>query len=68
MFNIIGRRKWYFLFSTLIILPGTIALLLPGWGLRLGIDFSGGSLLEIRTERDVAPERVMDAIEATKKE
>ncbi len=60
MFNIIGRRKWYFLFSTLIILPGTLALLV--WGLRLGIDFTGGSLLELRTEREVAPADLREAL------
>jgi preprotein translocase subunit SecF len=53
MFNIIGRRNWYFLFSALIIIPGTLALVL--WGLRLGIDFTGGSLLEVRLSSDVPP-------------
>lgn len=63
MFNVIGHRKWYFIFSTLIIMPGTLALLLPGWGLRLGIDFTGGSLLEIRTEREVAPGVIREVVE-----
>jgi preprotein translocase subunit SecF len=46
VFNIIGRRHFYFVLSALILVPGTIALLI--WGLRLGIDFTGGSLLEVR--------------------
>lgn len=45
MIDIVGKKKWFFLFSVLLITPGIIALLL--WGLRLGIDFTGGSLLEI---------------------
>jgi preprotein translocase subunit SecF len=53
VFNIIGRRNFYFLFSALVIVPGTIALLV--WGLRLGIDFAGGSLLEVRLTNDVPP-------------
>ena len=60
MFNIIGRRYWYFAFSTLIIVPGTLALLL--WGLRLGIDFTGGSLLELSFPRAVETQALRDAV------
>lgn len=41
MFNIIGKKNWYFLISLLVIIPGLISLSL--WGLRLSIDFTGGS-------------------------
>ena len=44
--DIIGKKKWYFLISLLVILPGVISLVL--FGLRLSIDFTGGSLLEFR--------------------
>ena len=60
MFNIIGRRSWYFAFSTLIILPGTLALAL--WGLRLGIDFTGGSLLEVSFSSPVETQALRDAV------
>jgi len=52
MFNIVQRRKWFFLFSGIIIVAGLIA---QGISIatypehspfRLGIDFVGGSLLE----------------------
>jgi preprotein translocase subunit SecF len=46
MIDIVGKRYWFFGLSLLVIVPGMIALLL--WGLPLGIDFSGGSLLELR--------------------
>jgi preprotein translocase subunit SecF len=39
--NIIGKRKWWYTISLLLILPGLISLSI--WGLRLGIDFKGGS-------------------------
>ena len=48
MWNIVGRRYWYFAFSLLVIVPGLIALLFGG--LPLAIDFTGGSLLKIRFE------------------
>lgn len=41
MFNIVGKRNWYFAFSLAIILPGALSLFL--WGLKLSIDFTGGS-------------------------
>jgi preprotein translocase subunit SecF len=54
MLDIVGKRYWYFLISLIIILPGILALAL--WGLPLAIDFTGGSLLEIRFENDNPPE------------
>lgn len=45
MVNIIGKRKlWYTLSSTLIIAS---MILIFMWGLKLGIDFTGGALLEV---------------------
>lgn len=44
--NIVGRRYWFFALSALVIVPGLIALAL--WGLPRAIDFTGGSLLELR--------------------
>jgi len=44
--NIIKNRYIYFGISLLVIIPGIIALII--WQLPLGIDFTGGSLLEIR--------------------
>jgi preprotein translocase subunit SecF len=47
MINIVGRRYLYFLISALVIVPGLLGLIV--WGPPpAGIDFTGGSLLEIR--------------------
>jgi preprotein translocase subunit SecF len=43
--NIVGKRKIWFIISILLILPGTIALIL--WGLKPGIDFTGGQEMEV---------------------
>jgi preprotein translocase subunit SecF len=45
MLNIIGKKNWYFAFSLLIIIPGIISLAL--WGLKLSIDFTGGSRMAL---------------------
>lgn len=43
--NIIGKRKIWYLISLILILPGIVGIIL--WRLPLGIDFRGGTLLEI---------------------
>lgn len=44
--NIIKYRNWFFVLSVLVITPGVIAFFT--WGLKLGIDFQGGTLWEIK--------------------
>lgn len=52
MFDFIKHRRYYFLISALVIVPGIIAMLYSivtiGSPVRLGIDFVGGSLFEIQ--------------------
>ncbi|MFQ6122773.1 MAG: protein translocase subunit SecF, partial [Dehalococcoidales bacterium] len=43
MFDIIGKRFRFFLISGIVILIGVISLLT--FGLKLGIEFSSGSML-----------------------
>lgn len=49
MFDIVGKRYWYFGLSALVVIPGLIALLL--FGLPLAIDFTGGSLLQLELDQ-----------------
>jgi len=51
--NLIKYRYWYFAISLLVIIPGVFALLV--WGLPLGIDFTGGSLLEVQFKSGTPP-------------
>ena len=71
MYDIVGKRGWYFLFSALIILPGLLSLLAPpgGWvvggsGLRPGIDFTSGSVLDITFDRTVNQTQVQERMAA----
>ncbi|KKQ18083.1 MAG: Protein translocase subunit SecF [Berkelbacteria bacterium GW2011_GWB1_38_5] len=48
--NIIGRRKIWYLISLVLIVPGVVGLFL--WGLPLGIDFKGGTLLDVQYKTD----------------
>jgi len=62
MTDIVGKRYLYFLFSALIIIPGLIAMGISvsrfGTPLRLGIDFTGGALMELSFEQPVQPAEV----------
>jgi len=49
--NIVGNRKWFFLASVLIVIPGFVFLLLGG--LKLGIDFTGGTIWELQFKQPV---------------
>ncbi|MAF40077.1 MAG: protein translocase subunit SecF [Chloroflexi bacterium] len=61
MLDIVGKRGWYFLISALVIIPGLISMIIaPGWitgdsGLKAGIDFSSGSVMNV-TFRQVVEE------------
>ena len=45
LFHFVERKWWYFLFSALLIVPGVFFLAIGG--LRPGIEFKGGTLLEL---------------------
>ncbi len=51
-FNFIGKRKIWFIISCAIIAVGIVGFIIQG-GFNLGIDFLGGSLIEVEFERDV---------------
>lgn len=64
-FDFIGRRRWAYLLSILFILTGLGSMVAKG-GLRYGIDFSGGTLIQVRFEKPVAVEKIRTALEDIK--
>jgi preprotein translocase SecF subunit len=53
VFDIIGKRNWFFLFSGLIVVPGFIFILLTPLtngkeGLQFSVDYTGGTVWEIQ--------------------
>lgn len=55
-FHFIKLRKIWYTISILVIIPGLISLF--SQGLNLGIDFSGGSLLDLKFKQPTAVEQV----------
>ena len=51
MFDIVGKRFWFFLIAGLVILVCIISLVT--FRLKLGIEFSKGSMLTVSFEKEV---------------
>lgn len=66
MLKIVEKRNWFFLISILVILPGLLSLFI--WGLNLGVDFTGGSLLEVKFDKAVVKEEIIDIAKRAKVE
>ena len=60
MFNIVQKRRWFFLLSALVIVPGLAIMvystLSTGAPFRLSIDFLGGSIYELKFDESGATE------------
>ena len=69
MQDIVGKRGWYFLFSALIIVPGLVSLIMsPGWitldsGLKAGIDFSSGSVMNVSFRQPVGEDDIRERLD-----
>jgi len=64
MINIIGKRKIYYTISIIFIVASVVALLL--WGLEFGIDFKGGSILEVSYPNNNRPgtEKIAESLKS----
>lgn len=49
--DIIGKKYWFFIISLIVIIPGIASLFL--WGLRLSIDFTGGSRMTYEVQSSI---------------
>jgi preprotein translocase SecF subunit len=70
VFDIIGKRRWFFAISLILTIPGLIFILLGPItngraGLQFAIDFTGGTVWAIRFEDDaVTAQQVQDVFTA----
>lgn len=56
----VKNRKYFYLLSLIIIIPGVVSLIF--WGLRLGIDFSGGAMAEISWAKDAKSSDIREEV------
>ena len=70
MFDVIGKRRWFYLLSALITIPGLVFILATpltagATGLKFSIDYTGGTLWEIRfKDPAVTPAQVRTVLAA----
>ena len=64
MIDVVGKKKWYFIFSALLLTCGMTAL--ATWGLNLGVDFTGGTLLELSFKKEIDKNKLEAVIEKQK--
>lgn len=57
---IINHRKIFYVISAVLFFAGIFMFF--GWGLKLGVDFTGGSLLEVRFDREVSRDEINQRI------
>lgn len=61
-FNFMTKRRGAYVVSAVFILVGIVSMVMHG-GLRLGIDFAGGRLIEVRTSEQITVEEARAAVE-----
>jgi preprotein translocase subunit SecF len=59
--DFVGKRRYFFLASLIIIAAGILSMLIPG-GFRIGIEFTGGSALTVTFDGVVAQEKVRSVV------
>jgi preprotein translocase subunit SecF len=59
--DIVGKRYWWFALSLLFILPGLFSI--ATHGLKLGIDFTGGTIWELQMSKPVEPAQVVNVLQ-----
>jgi preprotein translocase subunit SecF len=59
--NFLGHRRAAFILSGVLILAGIISLVVHG-GPKLGIDFQGGTLVQVRFDSPIAADRIRDTL------
>ncbi len=59
--NFLGHRRAAFIFSLVLIAAGVVSLVVQG-GPKLGIDFQGGILLQVRFEKPIDAERIRETL------
>lgn len=63
-FDFIGKRRIWFIISLVVIITGVAGYFIQG-GFNFGIDFLGGSLIEIEFDRDTDVAQIRDVLEDT---
>lgn len=65
-FSIISRRNWFFALSAILICAGLFSIMTQGF--NLGIDFTGGTIMDLKFSKPVTVSEVRDVLQNYKLE
>jgi preprotein translocase SecF subunit len=61
--EIVKKRNLWFALSLIMLIPGLISLVL--FGMKVGIDFTGGTLFELKVPQAVTAQQIHDSLKGT---
>jgi preprotein translocase subunit SecF len=65
--DFVGKMKYALIFSVILTIIAIASVIFHG-GLNLGIDFAGGSIIQVKFQKDVSADQIRTALKSTKLE
>ena len=65
--DFVGKMKYAIIFSLILTIISIASVIIHG-GLNLGIDFAGGSIIQVKFQKDMTADKIRDALKSTRLE
>ena len=65
--DFVGKMKYAIIFSVILTIICIASVIIHG-GLNLGIDFAGGSIIQVKFQKDMTADKIRDALKSTRLE
>ena len=65
--DFVGKMKYAIIFSVILTIISIASVIIHG-GLNLGIDFAGGSIIQVKFQKDMTADKIRGALKSTRLE
>ncbi len=65
--DFVGKMKYAIIFSLILTMISIASVIIHG-GLNLGIDFAGGSIIQVKFQKDMSADKIREALKSTRLE